>query len=45
MVVGQDLLEIAHKEMKNAQSEMEDWQKRRASLDSKRLKMIDNAKH
>ena len=29
----------------NAQSEMEDWQKRRASLDGKRLKMIDNAKH
>lgn len=45
MVAGQDLLEIAHKEMKNAQSETEDWHKRRASLDSKRLKMIDSAKH
>ena len=45
VVVAQGLLEIAHKEMKTAQSEMEDWQKRRASLDSKRLKMIDNAKH
>ena len=38
-------MEIAHKEMKTAQSEMEDWKKRRASLDSKGLKMIDNAKH
>ena len=38
-------MEIAYKEMKTAQSEMEDWQKRRASLDSQRLKMVDNAKH
>ena len=44
VVVAQGLLEIAHKEMKMAQSEMEDWQKRRASVDIKRLKMIDNAK-
>ena len=45
MVVSQGLPEIAHKEMKNAQSEMEDWQKKKASLDSKHLKMIENAKH
>ena len=45
MVVAQGLLEITHKEVKTAQSEMEDWQKRRLSLDCKRLKMIDNAKH
>lgn len=45
VVVAQDLMEIAYKEMKTAQSEMEDWQNRRASLDSQRLKMVDNAKH
>ena len=45
VVVAQGLMEIAYKEMKTAQSEMEDWQKRRASLDSKRLKMVDNARH
>ena len=45
MVVAQRLLEGAHKDMKTAQSEMEDWQKRRASLDSKRLNVIENAKH
>lgn len=45
VAVAQGLLEIGHKKMKTAQSEMEAWQKRRASLDSKRMKMIDNAKH
>ena len=46
VVVAQGLMEIAHKETKTAQSEKEDYQERRASLDSrKRLKMIDNAKH
>ena len=43
--VSQGVLEIAHKKMKTAQGEMETWQKRRASLDRKRMKMIDNAKH
>lgn len=43
MVVAQGLLKIAHKEMKTAQSEIEDWQRRTASLKSKHLKMIDNA--
>lgn len=45
VTVSQGLLEIAHKKMKTAQGEMETWQKRRASLDSKRMKMIDNARH
>ena len=45
VVVVQGLLKIVHKEKKTAQSEMEDWQKRKASLDSKRLKMTGNAKH
>ena len=45
VAVAQGLLEIGHKKMKTAQSEMEAWQKRRASPDSKRMKMIDNAKH
>ena len=45
VVVAQDLMDIAYKGVKTAQSEMEDWQKRRASLDRKRLKMVDNAEH
>ena len=45
VAVSQGLLEIAHKKMKTAQGEVETWQKRRASLDSKCMKMIDNAKH
>ena len=45
VVVAQGLLKIVYKEKKTAQSEMEDWQKRRASLDSKRLKRTGNAKH
>ena len=44
VTVAQGLLEVAHKKMKVAQEEMEDWQKRRAAVDSKRMKMIDNAK-
>ena len=31
--------------MKTAQGEMETWQKRRASLDREKMKMIDNAKY
>ena len=45
VVVAQGPLRIVHKEKKTAQREMEDRQKRRASLDSKRLKMTGNAKH
>ena len=44
VTVAQGLLEVAHKKMKVAQEEIEDWQKRRAAVDSKRMKMIDNAK-
>lgn len=45
VAVSQGLLEIVHKKMKTAQGEMETWQKRRAFLDRKHMKMIDNAKH
>ena len=43
--VSQGLLEIVHTKMKTAQVKMEAWQKRQASLDGKRMEMIDNAKH
>ena len=43
--VARGILEIADTSMKTAQVEMEAWQKRRTSLDGKRIKIIDNAKH
>ena len=45
VAVSQGLLEIAHKKMKTAQGEVETWQEKRASLDSKCMKMIENANH